>query len=327
MKKNTLVLLCLVLVLMQTAAFAAPVHMNTDAPESWTGNNILRITHLDTNRSDAFLIECGGEVMLVDGGYHSYSGHILNVLKAQGITYLDGILNTHPHDDHSEGAIDIIRAGIGVGIFMSPFEATYVDKKDKIATAIQTQLKKSSIPYYQLRDWEVIELGGAKITIRTLNINDTNSRSAMAIIVYGNAKMIMMADLTRGPQQTFLKEMGAEGLKCDIIKAPHHGLTPFDIPFLDACAPQLCTIPDKASSDNQIAPQCRVRKIDYLFSGSGDIIMETDGNEWYVKQLKQDEVNTKLLDRTRRTAATEVQTTEVSAQENTQGQVVTIDLR
>lgn len=41
-------------------------------PEDWPEREVLRVTVLETGRSDAILLECGGEAMMIDGGEEHY---------------------------------------------------------------------------------------------------------------------------------------------------------------------------------------------------------------------------------------------------------------
>ena len=73
--------------------------------------------------------------------------------------------------------------------------------------------------------------------------------------------------------------------KADVVKTPHHGLTPFVSAFLDAVDPAYiwCTNyhGDKVDKTQN---QATYRKIPIQFSGDGTIVMECDGTDWYINQ-------------------------------------------
>jgi len=48
--------------------------------------------------------------ILIDGGNLSDSDRILAFLKSRGVTYLDHIVCTHPHDDHAGGLVGIVKS-------------------------------------------------------------------------------------------------------------------------------------------------------------------------------------------------------------------------
>lgn len=72
----------------------------------------------------------------------------------------------------------------------------------------------------------------------------------MLKVVFGHSTALLCADIPFVTMETYLAQLGAEYLKSDICKAPHHG-------------------------------------IPCLLSGEGTLIMETDGTDWYVWQLPQ----------------------------------------
>src|SRR5258708_35058597 len=46
--------------------------------------------------------------VLIDGGEASHYEQILEFLKGRGITYLNHIVRSHPHNDHATGLIGIV---------------------------------------------------------------------------------------------------------------------------------------------------------------------------------------------------------------------------
>ena len=61
--------LLILLLLFLPALAAAEVHIGQEPPEDWAGRETLRVTILQTGRSDAILVECGGECAR-QRGYH-----------------------------------------------------------------------------------------------------------------------------------------------------------------------------------------------------------------------------------------------------------------
>lgn len=86
MISKLLSLLTTVLLLFSTAC--ASVYVNEPAPEHWQPEQLLRMVVLDTDRSDAMLLMCGGEAMLVDGGLRAYEELLRQTLLDCGVTHL-----------------------------------------------------------------------------------------------------------------------------------------------------------------------------------------------------------------------------------------------
>ena len=75
----------------------------------------LIVRFLDVGQADAAILECGGEVMMIDGGSRLESSLVYSVLRnTRGIGHIDYMIATHPHADHVgglSGALNACSAG------------------------------------------------------------------------------------------------------------------------------------------------------------------------------------------------------------------------
>ena len=276
-------LLCCLLV---PVGAQAELFLGTESPAEWAEKDIMRLTQLDTNRSDCLLLECGGQSMLIDGGYPAFRFFVAAYLRESGHEHLDYILNTHPHDDHIATTIELVKNGFSADLFLSPFEKEYNDSYQK---RMVRALDAAGIPYQQVHEGDTVTMGGATIEIHTMGqAKDVNQRSAMLKISFGDSTALLCADIPFVTMEAYLAQLGADYLKADICKAPHHGIGYFSQDFLAAVNPALVTVPNNKSQDNgKVTGQCRKRGIPCLLSGEGTLVMETDGTDWYVWQLPQ----------------------------------------
>jgi len=69
----------------------------------------LEVHFVDVGQGDAILvISPNGSVMLVDGGPRTAGEKIVSYLKAAGITSIDKLVATHPHEDHIGGLLSVL---------------------------------------------------------------------------------------------------------------------------------------------------------------------------------------------------------------------------
>ena len=73
---------------------------------------------------DAIFMRCGGETMLVDCATQGQAKRIINMCKQLGITRIDRVVNTHPHEDHIGGFRDLIKE-VEVGELWICFDENY----------------------------------------------------------------------------------------------------------------------------------------------------------------------------------------------------------
>ena len=86
MKKLTAILLMLAMLLTAASAEIFHIEDETQLPAGWQEKERFRLTAIDTDRSDAMLIQCGGENMMIDGGSVQYYERLEAYFDEQGIT-------------------------------------------------------------------------------------------------------------------------------------------------------------------------------------------------------------------------------------------------
>ena len=73
------VLLPLVLITVMACTAQAEVFTDQEKPEDWEERDLLRIWALSFLDNDAFVLECGGKTMLLDGGESRGCGQIPHI--------------------------------------------------------------------------------------------------------------------------------------------------------------------------------------------------------------------------------------------------------
>lgn len=277
--RRLLLLLCCLLPMM-TAAEILPAG---EQPADWAERALLRVTFLETGRSDAILVECGGEAMLIDGGDASWAQALRSDLETRGLTAFRYFLNTHPHNDHIEGLTALIKGGVLPERFLSPYAKDYTG--DSCHTAAVRACWDKGVIWRLISHGDVFTLGGAQLHILcTTTYAGPNARCAVVLITYGDSRILLTGDLTGEAQKSLLKLCGAQALQAEIVKAPHHGKNAMVGEFLTAVNPALIICTAERRESPALITQADARQLPLLFSGEGEITLETDGVTWYVHQ-------------------------------------------
>ena len=290
--RGILRMLCLVLAVILTAGTAcAEVFIDQEKPADWEERDLLRIYALYALDCDSFVLECGGKVMLLDGGNAPKEKDLVAFLEDHGMLHPDMIFNTHPHDDHIEAEYYALKHGkITTDLFISPFREDYGDSFQKKTVKI---LKEKEIPYRQIFSGEELTLGGAQMTVYRYDGNTkkpgggsitVNDMSGVLWVRFGESAILLTADIGGTIQQMLARDYGPEGLKADILKAPHHGKNAVNGDLLRAVDPKLTIITGKVTRTEDCRRQMETYGIAWKRTSYGNIVMETDGKDWYVNQ-------------------------------------------
>lgn len=276
-------LIVFLLLLLLPAVAASEVYLGAEPPADWAERPLLRLTFLPTGRSDAIMVECGGEAMLIDGGDAAHAPGLLAALQARGVTEFRYFFNTHPHNDHIEGLTYLMQQGVRPGRFMSPFAADWHDGSyhdDAVQTAWDC-----GVPFLLVQHGDVYPLGTAQVHIwRSTAYTDMNSRSAIELITFGGSRILLCADLSGNAQKAMLTALPEGALAAEIVKAPHHGENAMVAEFLTAVDPSLVICTSGADEAPDLVRQAENRGLPLLFSGESAVVLETDGTDWYVWQ-------------------------------------------
>lgn len=279
MRKIMLILLLLLL----AVPACAEIHVDEVPPGDWTSRNLLRLTVFPPFQNDAFLMECGGKSMLIDGGTAQFYQKMHAALEKRGYgEYINCIVNTHPHDDHIECAMDMVRRGLKIDTFISPFAEDYGNKLHK---KMVQMLQEKGYAYQQVLDGDSFEFGGAKIDCFSwLEAVDVNARSLQMHIHFGETSILITGDLTGLGQRHYLERLDPKDLQSVILKAPHHSLVHMVPEYLDAVSPEFVILTNEQKRAPKSENQLEKRGIPHMYNGDGTITLETDGVDWYITQ-------------------------------------------
>ena len=109
-RKRRLNITLLVFIILIIAVIVEQQHQkeleNPKIPNDYTEVNLsgeLKLHMIDVGQADCFLFIQGDKAALVDCGTRTTGKEAVKYIKGLGITKLDYVFGTHPHDDHMGG--------------------------------------------------------------------------------------------------------------------------------------------------------------------------------------------------------------------------------
>ena len=229
---------------------------------------------------DAIFMRCGGETMLVDCATQGQAKRIINMCKQLGITRIDRVVNTHPHEDHIGGFRDLIKA-VEVGELWICFDEDYTTHMTKAVGYAQ----KAGIPVVHYADGDVLTLGGATIEVWKLEgkTSELNDCSAQFMVTFGERTLLMAADLEKTGQERYVALKG-DALKADILKYPHHGLEKLIDEYAAAVGAEYYVVTNNQRSTEGKKYITR-SGVPCAWTVPGFVTLTTDGTTWVVERV------------------------------------------
>ena len=265
-------------------AAGAEVFYAAPPTDNWYQSPLFRLTAFSAGQSDSMLLECGGEVMMIDGGTAAYADDLISALNEKKIDHFKYLFGTHYHEDHIGGLIALMEAGFSVGEYLHPYAPGSIYANVNHRRAMQV-VKEKEIFQRQISHMETLYLGEAEITLlRHDGGISANGRSTVAHIRFGSASILLTADIIGDTQTWLMANVSEEYLDADILKAPHHGVSAMVGDFIDAVSPEMIFFNNERSDAREGIRQAEKAGLPFLCTGDATIVLETDGTDWYVVQ-------------------------------------------
>lgn len=191
-----------------------------EQPTEVTGE--LKLHMIDVGQADSFLFVKGDKVALVDCGTRSTGKDAVEYIKSLGITRIDYVFGTHPHDDHMGGMYDII-TNFEIGKIIIP------QVKEGQVTAnwyikLMKQIVEKNYEVEYSKTGNEYSLGDAKIQIvwqSELEQDNVNNYSNIIKVCLGDMDVLMTGDAETEIEEEVLRS-GVQ-IDAEILKVGHHG--------------------------------------------------------------------------------------------------------
>lgn len=247
----------------------------------------LKVHFIDVGQGDSILIQAPSAVILIDGGPRAAGQKVVDYLKQAGISSIDLVISTHPHEDHIGGLISVLESfpikeviDPAVAHTTKTFEdyLTLIDEKDIIFTEGRAGMS---------RDLG----GGARMEILhpvSPSSEHLNNASVVARLTFRETSFLFTGDAEEEAEAEILRR-GAS-LKSTVLKAGHHGSrTSSTKEFLQAVAPEVAVIMYGAGNPYGHPHEETLEKLAeagvqvYRTDLDGTVVIITDGNSCSVE--------------------------------------------
>ncbi|HUF65177.1 MAG TPA: DNA internalization-related competence protein ComEC/Rec2 [Gemmatimonadaceae bacterium] len=250
---------------------------------------------LDVGQGDAVALRTDrGNWVLFDAGRAWKKGDagrsvVIPYVRRRGGAVL-GLVLSHPHADHVGGAASLLR-------WLRPpllWDPAYVGPTQSYRDALAVAESRGT-------EWRRVIPGDSMVAdgVRIIflapdsawaaSLDDPNEASAVALVRYGDTRLLLTGDAERGEEEWLLRH-ARDLLDVDVLKVAHHGSrTSSGAGFLDATTPRLALISVGAENayrhpNAEVLERLRQRRIRVLRTDHhGAIVVRTNGTDIRVR--------------------------------------------
>lgn len=179
--------------------------------------NNLHVYYIDVGQADSILIVNKNQSALIDAGNNEDGESVVNFIKSKGITKLDYVIGTHPHEDHIGGLDDVIN-NIDTDKIYLPKIQTNTKTYEDVLEAIQNKNKKIST-FSKGDKFKIEEANFEVMTDSILDKNNLNLSSNIIRMEFKGTSFLFTGDAETENEESL------EWPQTDILKVGHHGST------------------------------------------------------------------------------------------------------
>ena len=260
----------------------------------------LKVNFINVGAGDCILIEAPNKInILIDGGgtpqsdFDVGSKIVIPYLRRKGINKINLLVLTHPHLDHLEGLLPVIKEFKVDMVLDSGLICDSSEYKEFISL-----IQKKGIPYHQAKAGDNFVFNN-NLEIFLLNPlydsdfydeSDFNNASIVVKLFYKNADFLFTGDIEEAAEKKLL--IWQNILQSDILKVGHHGsATSTNLEFLDKVDPSIAVITVGKNHfghpSQKIIERLEDKNIQiYRTDEDGTIIIRTNGHEYWIRTLK-----------------------------------------
>lgn len=241
------------------------------------------VVFLDAGQADCAVVRYRGHTFLMDAGdTYTPAADYLNAT----CLHLDGVLLTHPHQDHAGGLGKILDSFRPDVVYLPKGWFEVEEVSEDITEGIEAA-QGMGIPLRELCAGDSVQLpGGARMDIYSPGPGalpaEVNDMSLLALFTFDDQKALFTGDLSAEGEPDIIPDT-------DLLKTPHHGSNKATSQrLLDACTPEIAVISVGENNYGHPGDETVERLIDsgarvYQTRQWGAITATFRGGSWRVK--------------------------------------------
>jgi len=121
-----------------SSSSGADLSSKAGTTDNTTVSGQLKIHYIDVGQADSILIQQGSSSMLIDAGNNDDAQTVKKYISDQGISKLDYVIGTHPHEDHI-GGLDYVINSFQIGKIYMPKVTSNMNTFEDVITAIKNK--------------------------------------------------------------------------------------------------------------------------------------------------------------------------------------------
>lgn len=225
-------ILCLVLVL------TFIIGKNT---KSTPDDGVLEVHFADVGQGDAIVIRTSDAVVVIDAGPQSDEYALCAYLRRSGIETIDLLVITHPHSDHTGGAVRLL-SDFSVCELLLP----KCDGEGNAYFRIAETAKENGTDVSRFDITERYTFGEAVLTpLAPISDGyaDYNNYSTVFRLDFKGLSFMLAGDAELISEEEMLENISPALMDCDVLKVGHHGSsTSSSYEFLSAVTPDYAIV-------------------------------------------------------------------------------------
>lgn len=190
-------------------------------------SDLLSLTFLDVGQGDAALISNSfNQSILIDGGPSQDASNIVSKNLPFYQRKITTIILTHPHADHLNGLLDVIKNYEINNIYSTGVLHTtpeYLEFLNLVKDRNITYKVVKSGDKLKYEDGLELEVLCPYENLAGQKVDNLNNSSVVVRMTYGEMNSIFMGDLESEGQQKLFENLGGKAIESEIIKVAHHG--------------------------------------------------------------------------------------------------------